>query len=93
MRALTRWLLAWAERLYLHAHGWDPVHSGRAVDADKYLPPSDYAYRKYDNYDRRHAVNAQHYVYSVDGKGPKSFTRKKRGPSYLTRRHEEDAWD
>lgn len=79
MRALARWLLLWAERLYLKAHGWDKLASGQRGEAELYLPPNDYNYKRHDTYDRRHAVNAQHYVYSMLGKGPISYTAKMQG--------------
>jgi len=55
-RRLCTWLLEWAERLYLHAHGWDR----RGEDSyENYIPPDDYGFRRHRDYSRGHAVNAQ----------------------------------
>lgn len=65
------WLLKVTERFYLKAHGWDT-----ASKDDHFLPPGDYPFRvKVDEYQRRHAVNAQHAVYGA-------VTRSKISPSW-----------
>lgn len=61
---LACWVLAWAERLYLHAHGWHqhpPEHGANLLD--EYVPPDDYGFRRHNSYARTHAVNAQRQCY------------------------------
>lgn len=54
-RRFSCWLLEWAERFYLHAHGWER----KSEVTGEYVPPDDYTFRRYPSYVRSHAVNAQ----------------------------------
>lgn len=51
------WVLEWAERFYLHAHGW---RRESLLQPGEYIPPDNYPFRvKHPTYVRSHAVNAQ----------------------------------
>lgn len=53
------WLLEWAERLFLHAHGWERHSAYLLPYVPPYVPPDSYAFRRHPYYVRSHAVNAQ----------------------------------
>ncbi len=55
MRRFSTWLLEWAERLFLHSHGWVRREDGY------YNPPDDYPKKGKHllGYVRSHAVNSQ----------------------------------
>lgn len=54
MRRFSTWLLEWAERLFLHSHGWTKMEDGY------YDPPDGYPKKKIlTRYVRSHAVNSQ----------------------------------
>ena len=60
---ISCWLLEWAERFFLHAHGWDRKST---YSPGEYVPPERYAFRRHYSYVRSHAVNAQkQLVYSL----------------------------
>lgn len=68
MKNTAKWILIFAERIYLWAHGW------RSLPESKYLPPADYPFEKKADYVRVHAVNAQRQVYAKKTKELKGET-------------------
>lgn len=61
------WALEWAERFFLHAHGWESAPPEFQTARDRFLrprartwsPPDGYPFKRHPDYVRSHAVNSQ----------------------------------